>query len=200
MSLGVYQPSDTVIHRASPGLKLTVLAAYAVGLSMMSSTLSIVLLAASAAAAWFAAGFSAQRLLLNLRPMLWILLALSVFQCIAAGVVVAAHTALTLMALVTGAALVSHTTRTDDMLECLTMALSPFARLGVKPENAAFALVFTVRLVPFVSGVGREAIQARLARGAGRNNLAALVPMVIRLMRETDALSEALVARGFGRT
>ncbi len=200
MSLGVYQPGDSVIHRASPGLKLTALAAYAVGLSIVSATLSIVLLAAIGAAAWLSAGFTAQRLAMNLRPMLWILLALFGFQCVAAGAVVAAHTALTLMALVTGAALVSHTTRTDDMLECLTMALSPFARLGVKPENAAFALVFTVRLVPFVSSVGREAIQARVARGAGRNHFTALVPMVIRLMRETDALSEALVARGFGRT
>lgn len=200
MSVGVYQPGDSTLHRASPGTKLMGLAIYAVALSMVDQILVLAALSALAVIAWRVASLTWAHLRQNLKPLTWILLALFAFQFFAAGFLSALDTALTLAALVVAAALVSHTTRTDDMLDTLTVALSPFARLGLKPEDAAFALVFAVRLVPFVSTVGREAIDARRSRGAGRNPVPALVPMVIRLMRETDALSEALVARGFGRT
>lgn len=200
MSLGVYQPGNSSLHRASPGTKLLALAIYAVALSVVDYIALLAVLSALAVVVWRIAGLTWAQLRMNMKPLTWILLALFAFQFFAAGFWAALDTALTLTALVVAAALVSHTTRTDDMLNTLTVAFSPFARLGLKPEDAAFALVFAVRLVPFVSGVGFDAIAARRARGAGRNPVPALVPMVIRLMRETDALSEALVARGFGRT
>jgi len=200
MSVGVYQPGNSCFHRATPGLKLAALAIYAVALSVVEQFFKLMGLRALVLVTWQIAGLTWAQLSANLKPLIWILLALFGFQLFVAGFWGAFDTVLTLAALVVAAALVSHTTRTDDMLDTLTATFSPFARFGVKPEDAAFVLVFTVRLVPFVSIVGREAIDARRARGAGRNPVPALVPMVIRLMRETDALSEAVVARGFGRT
>jgi biotin transport system permease protein len=200
MNVGVYQPGDSRVHRMSPGFKLVALTVTAIALSLAGNIVVLMALGALVLSAWALAGLTARHLGQNLKPLMWILLALCVFQWLATGILAAFDTLLTVTILVIAAALVSHTTRTDDMLGTLTMALSPFARFGLPPETAAFALVFVVRLVPFVSAVGHDAIAARLARGAGGNPLPALVPTVIRLMRETDALSEALVARGFGRT
>lgn len=200
MTIGVYVPGNSALYRVSPGVKLIGLAAFAVCLSFTTNLALLTALAAGLLLAWGSAGLGWQRLIISLKPLIWILLALFVFQFMSGGLLAAMKLVLTVCALVSAAALVSFTTRTDDMLETLKYAFSAFARLGLNPNTAAFALVFVIRLVPFVATVGREAIEARLARGAGRNPIPALVPMVIRLMRETDALAEALVARGFARS
>ncbi len=200
MSVGVYHPGQSPLHRLGPGTKLLMLAAFAVAVSLTDNIALLLAIGVSVLVAWNIAGLTWPQLRQNVQPLTWMLLALFGFQFVVAGFFSALDTLLSLATLVIAAALISHTTRTDDMLEALTIGLCPFTRFGLKAEDAAFALVFAVRLVPFVSAVGREAIEARLARGAGRNPLPALVPMVIRLMRETDTLSEALVARGFGRS
>jgi len=180
----------------TPGFKLLALAVFAVVLSLTDNIVLLCGLAGGVLAVW---RFDWAQVALNLKPVFWILSAIFVFQFFAAGIWPALDTALTLATLVAAAAWVSATTRTDEMLEALKRALAPLKRVNLNPDSISFVLVFTVRLVPFVAQVGREALAARLARGAGRNPFAALVPTVIRLMRETDQIAEALVARGFSR-
>jgi len=199
MSIGVYEPGTSLLHRAAPSIKLITLAAYAVALSLADQQVVFGALIAVLLIAWAVSGLAWAKLSQCLKPLTWIFAGLFVFQTVVAGVFTALDTLGTIAALVAAAALVSHTTRTDDMLETLTTAFSAFARFGLNPQTPAFAMVFTIRLVPFVATVGREAIAARMARGARRNPLPALVPIAIRLMRETDAMAEALVARGFGQ-
>jgi len=196
---GVYRPGASALHRAAPGLKLAARALYAVALSLADTVTVVAALAAPVPVAWAAAGLGRAALADNLKPVAWIVLALAAVQFLAGGAGAALRVALTLSALVAAAALVSATTRTDAMLDALRCALAPLERLNVDPASIAFALVFVVRLVPFVAAVGAEAVAARIARGGTRNPAAALVPAVIRLMRETDQIAEALVARGFGR-
>lgn len=199
MSLGVYTPGDSALHRAMPGAKLLALAAYAIALSLTDHAIVLLVLISGLLMAWKISGLAWSKLAQALKPLVWIFAGLFVFQTIVASFATATDTLVTIAALVGAAALVSHTTRTDDMLETLNVAFQAFARFGLNPQTAAFAIVFTIRLVPLIAAIGREAIDARLARGAGRNPLPAIVPIIIRLMRETDTLSEALVARGFGR-
>ena len=200
MTIGVYVPGASALHRASPGVKLIGLAAFAVCLSLTTNLALLAALAVGLLLVWGSADLGWQRLISSLTLLKWILVVMFVFQFLSGGLLAATELMLTICALVSAAALVSFTTRTDDMLETLQYAFSAFARFGLNPNTVAFALVFVIRLVPFVATVGREAIEARLARGGGRNPIPALVPMVIRLMRETDTLSEALVARGFARS
>lgn len=199
MSLGVYRPGASVLHRAAPGVKLIALAVYAVALSVAGPPVVMAGLVALLLAAWAVSRLPWMMLVRSLKPLVWILMALFVFQAMAAGLPKAAFTLITIAGLVAAAALVSHTTRTDDMLETLNGAFQAFARFGLNPQMAAFAVVFTIRLVPLIATLGRETLAARMARGASRNPLPAVVPIIIRLMRETDAMSEALVARGFAQ-
>ncbi|MBL8643652.1 MAG: energy-coupling factor transporter transmembrane protein EcfT [Rhodospirillaceae bacterium] len=199
MSIGVFVPGASALHRLPPGLKLAGLAVYAVAVSLTDNAYVMAALLAVLGAAWAISGIGMARLLAALKPLVWILAALFVFQLAVSGVRPAMDMLLTVGAVVVAAALVSHTTRTDDMLAALKTAFGVFAPLGVNAQSCAFAVVFTIRLVPFVATVGREAIAARMARGASGNPLPAVVPVIIRLMRETDQLAEGLVARGFGR-
>ncbi len=199
MTMGVYSPGRSRIHRAGAGLKLIALAVYAVAISITDHPLELGALVAMLVVAWASSGVPWEKMGAALKPLIWIFLGLFTFQWIVAGLASAADTLVTITSLVLAAALISHTTRTDDMLETLKRVFGIFKFLGVNPQLCAFAIVFTVRLVPFVAAVGQEAIAARMARGGSRNPLPALVPMMIRLMRETDQLAEALVARGFER-
>jgi biotin transport system permease protein len=180
-------------------VKLFALAVYALAISLTDNAIEIGALVAVLMVAWAVSGVPWRKALEALKPLLWIFVALGAFQWIVAGWVTAADTLITLASLVVAAALISHTTRTDDMLATVKRVFGVFAGIGVNPQLSAFAIVFTVRLVPFVAAVGQDAIAARLARGGSRNPLPALVPTMIRLMRETDQLAEALVARGFER-
>ncbi|MBL8628196.1 MAG: energy-coupling factor transporter transmembrane protein EcfT [Rhodospirillaceae bacterium] len=199
MSIGVYVPGTSPLHRAPVGLKLLALAVYAVAISLTDRMIAFCALILVLGVAWAVSAVPWGRLLAALKPVVWLLAVLFIFQILIANFAVAADVVVTLTCLVVAAALVSHTTRTDDMLAALTRAFSVLAPIGVNAQSCAFAIVFTIRLVPFIAAVGREAIHARIARGASRNPLPALVPIVIRLMRESDTLAEALVARGFGR-
>lgn len=197
---GVYVAGASPLHRLGAGAKLAALAIFALGVTLLPGWRGAAAGAVALGVAWAASGLGARRLVQALRPLALLLAVLFIAQAVTSGPVAAAASMLTLVVVVAAASLVSHTTRTDAMLDAVRSALRPLRRVGVAPETAAFMVVLTVRLVPFVATVGRQALDARLARGAAANPLPAVVPAVIRLMRETDTLAEALVARGFERT
>ncbi len=199
MTMGVYVPGSSRVHRASAGLKLFALAVYAIAISLTDNPYELAALVAMVLIAWAVSDVPWGKLLQGLKPAVWIVAAIFIFQAVVTTIANGVDVLVTLTSLIVAAALISHTTRTDDMLETLKKVFGLFTSVGVNAQACAFAIVFTIRLIPFISAVGRDAIDARIARGAGRNPLPALVPIIIRLMRETDTLSEALVARGFGR-
>jgi biotin transport system permease protein len=199
MITAVFTPGESVIHRATPGSKILALLGYAILLSSIDTTVLLLLAVSAVPVLWRVAGLSWVLLRQSLQPAAWILLMIFAFQVFVAGLGAALHVVLTLCALIGAAALISATTRTDDMLDTVQHALMPLGRFGFPVKQVGFALVFVIRLIPFVSLTGRAAIEARIARGASGNMLPAVVPTIIRLMRESDAMAEALVARGFGR-
>jgi biotin transport system permease protein len=195
----VYVPGDSIIHRASPGPKILALMVYAILLASIDTTLLLLLCVSAVPLLWSTAGLPWIALRQSLQPAVLILMMIFAFQVMVVGLVSAIHVVLTLGALIGAAALISATTRTDDMLDTVQRALMPLGRFGLPVKQVGFALVFVIRLIPFVSLTGRAALEARMARGASGNMLPAVVPTIIRLMRESDAMAEALVARGFGR-
>ena len=99
--------------------------------------------------------------------------------------------------LVAAAALVSATTKVSDMLETLERVLAPLRRVGVNAEHVAFLTVLAIRFVPALFRIGAEVREAQRARGLEGSPVAAVVPMLIRALREGDDVAEALAARGW---
>lgn len=199
MTAGVFVPGGSLLHCASPGIKLVVLASFAVAISLTNNTASLVIWTLLLAIAWWSSRIGWFRLVQLLRPLWLLLFVLFVFQSLIEGLAAGINTVFIISILIAAAGLVSYTTRTTDMLKVLERALKPISLLGGRPHVIAFAIVFAVRLVPFVTTVGHEVIEARVVRGGSRNPISSFIPMIIRLMRETDTMAEALVARGYER-
>lgn len=194
--IGFYVPGDSLLHRAPVGAKLVVLA---LGLSAFTvfagpRAVALTLLAEMVVAA--AARLPAPAVLAQLRPLLWILVLVAAVQVWMAGWRAAVVVCGSIVVAVLGAALVTLTTRTDDLIDTLVRALNPLRRWGVHPERVALVLTLAIRAVPVLTGIATEVQQARAARGAQRSVRAFAVPFVIRSVRYADRLGEALVARG----
>jgi biotin transport system permease protein len=194
--LGLYVPGDSLLHRARAGLKLALLA---LGLSIITllATPAAVLVALAVAVALAAiARLPPATVLAQVRPLAWVLVIVGAAQVWLGGWRTATVVCGSLLVAVLGAALVTLTTRTQDLLDALVGALRPLRRLGVDPDRVALVLALVIRSVPVLARIVEEVHQARVARGAQRSMRAFAVPVVIRTVRYADRLGEALIARG----
>jgi biotin transport system permease protein len=194
--IGSYVPGTSVVHRAPAGLKLAVLAMLLLTLGVAEGTWALPVVAAAVAAGAALSGVGARAVLAQVRPLLWVLLAVGALQAWLAGPLVAVRVAGGLLVAVGAAGVVTLTTRTEDLLDALVGVLRPLRRVGVDPDRVGLVLALAVRSVPVLAGIAGEVRQARAARGAERSVRAFAVPFVIRTLRHADRLGEALAARG----
>jgi biotin transport system permease protein len=194
--IGVYVPGTSLLHRASPGLKLAGLAAVLAVLGVLRTPGIVAGTAALVAALTLVAGVGVRRLAAQLRPVVPALVVVAALQVWLAGPGRALVIVGSIAVAVAAAALVTLTTRTTDLLDALVAALRPARRLGVDPERVALVLALAVRSVPVLATLAREVREARAARGAERSLRAFAVPFVVRSLRHADRLGEALAARG----
>lgn len=196
MLVGLYSPGDSVVHRAAAGLKLAVLAVGLLALGLLRSPAAVATGAVVVAVVATVARIAPRLLWVQLKPVLWFAAFVAVFQVWVAGPRAAALAVGFLLVVVAAAALVTLTTRTQDLLDAFVAALGPFRRVGVDAERVALVLALAVRSIAVLADVGREVREARRARGAERSARALVVPLAIRSLRHADRLGEALKARG----
>lgn len=195
--LGTYRPGNSLLHRASPGVKLLGLAAGILVITLCVRTLPALGIAAAAIVAVYAlAGIGPVTAWRQFRPTLWILLFVFVFQLIFTdwrrAVLVCGILALSVLL----AAVVSLTTRTTDMLDSLTRAMSPLSKLGVRTDLIAISLALTIRTIPLIVEIAGQVDEARRARGLRPGARILFAPIVIAALRTADGFAESLSARG----
>ena len=195
--LGTYRPGNSLLHRASPGVKLLGLAAGILVITLCVRTLPALGIAAAAVVAVYAlAGIGPVTAWRQFRPTLWILLFVFVFQLIFTdwrrAVLVCGILALSVLL----AAVVSLTTRTTDMLDSLTRAMSPLSKLGVRTDLIAISLALTIRTIPLIAEIAGQVDEARRARGLRPGARILVAPIVIAALRTADGFAESLSARG----
>ena len=134
----------------------------------------------------------------QLVPPLYLLVALAAFQWWQKDFLSAAIMFLTIYAAISGAVLLTLTTKVSEMMDSLDRALAPLGRLGVPVENITLAMSLTIRLLPLMLGTVVEVLDARKARGATASLTAFGTPVIIRSIRRARAMGEALQARGVG--
>jgi biotin transport system permease protein len=113
-----------------------------------------------------------------------------------AGPVTALVTVGSLVVAVALAGLVTVTTRVSAMLDVVARLAAPLARVGVDPDRVGLMLALGIRAVPVVAGLAAEVREAHRARGLPPDPRTYAVPLVVRTLREADAVGEALAARG----
>jgi len=199
--ISLYRPGSGFLHRAPAGLKLAVLAAFALGLSFVPAAPAAVgpvlgtVVAASALFPLAALGFGALGgAWWRLRWLILVLgVALAVFASLPAAIVNTGR----IVALLLMAELLTRTTTMAAMMSVLARLLRPLRFLGVDADAVALVLSLTVTMVPVVGGFIRAVREAQDARGV-RLGPRMAVPLLVRTLRHADAVGEALAARGLG--
>lgn len=195
--IGLYREGHSVIHRLPAGAKLAGLLLAGLVSPFVRSTV-----ATTAALILVLAGYALARmpvrvLLQMLRPLLFVMVPLALFQTVVAGWQRAFVIVGVLVALVLLANLVTLTTRTSDLIDVVVRVCGPLRRVGVNPERVGLMLQLAIRAVPLVIDLGRRVREAQHARGLGASPRAFAVPLIVGALRRADAMGDALAARGF---
>lgn len=196
-ALGVYRAGDSPVHRLPAGAKLLVLGSLIAVMSVFVDTpLRVVVATAGVAGVFAVSGIGGRTLVAQLRPVLWVVLVIFGFQLVFTDWRRALVVCAVLLLSVALAVVVTATTRTTDILDALTGALRPLARLGVPVDQVALALALTLRSIPLMVETVRQVEEARRARGLRFSARVVVAPIVVSALRIADGFAEALVARG----
>lgn len=195
--IGLYRPGTSFLHRLPAGVKLLLLITSIVTATVVVRTpIQVGIVAALVAALFLLARIPVQVALAQLRPIIWMLLIIGIFQVIITSPARAVVVCGVLLISVALAALVTLTTRVTDMLDTVTRALGPLRRFGVDPDRIGLMLALAIRCIPILATIVHEVAEARKARGLQWSMTALVTPVLVRALRTADAMGDALVARG----
>lgn len=195
-TIGLYQRGGSPLHRTSAGVKLLGMLAAVVGVMLLRDWWQIALAATGVALLYASAGIPARVAWAQLRPLHYLIPIVALLQWWLADWQTAVRVCGTIVVAVAIAALVTLTTRVTAMLDTVSRALRPLARLRVNPDRIGLLLVITIRCIPLVTDIVAAVTEARKARGLGFSLASLGAPVVIRSLRAADSLGEALIARG----
>lgn len=201
MTLALYVPRASPVHRVPAGCKLLALSALG-ALLFLRPTLPVVggALAAVLATGVLAAGLPVELLVRQARTVIWWLLALLVVHALVTDLLTGAVTALRLLALVLAAAVVTATTRVTEMVAVVERLCAPLAWVGVRPARVGLVIALALRFIPLVAERAERIREAQAARGGSTRGLRGLtttvVPLLVQVLQLAHTVSEALDARG----
>ncbi|MEU7765683.1 energy-coupling factor transporter transmembrane protein EcfT [Nocardia sp. NPDC049190] len=195
--IGQYRPGHSLLHRMPAGAKLSLLIASIVAATVLvRSPLQTGIAGVVVVGLFAVAGIPVRVALAQLRPTVWMLLVIAVFQVLATSPARAVVVCGVLLISVALAAVVTLTTRVTDMLDAVTSGLGPLRRIRVDPERIGLLLALAIRCVPLLAGIVHDVAQARRARGLQWSMTALATPVLVRALRTADAMGDALAARG----
>ena len=198
MIIGLYEPGNSFLHRMGAGKKVLALLITGIGLITVKSISVLLAIAALVALAYTGVGeLGWKRLWRSTQPLLLWLFFIGMAHWISGHAEAAIGIMVRILILVWAASLVTHTTRLTDMSDCLVTFCKLLRPLGVAPQKVAFVIALTLRLVPAIGQVVGEVMEAQRARGLERHIFMVLVPALTRILKQADAMSEALIARGY---
>lgn len=196
-TLGIAVPGSSWLHRLPAGWKVGGLAVATVAMYLlgtwplaMGALAASLLVLASARVPWSAVRGPLQGVVV-------LLLAIGLVQWW----LVSAELALLAVGRV-GAAMVlawavSLTTPVSAMMAVVQRCLRPLGRLGVDTDHWALVLSMAVRSVPLMVAAAQTSNEARIARGRGLSVTSFAIPVVVRAVRASEMLGDALLARGY---
>lgn len=195
-ALGLYRAGTSPLHRLPAGAKLAGLAVAGAG-SVLVDTPGQTAAVVASALALHPLGRVPVRVLVDMvRPLLWVLVPLAVFQVLFIGWARTVVLVGVILALVVLANLVTLTTRTTDLIDVVVTLCRPLRILGVDPLRVGLVLNLAIRCVPLMADLAAEVRDAQRARGLELSARAFVVPLLVRALHRADDMGDALAARG----
>lgn len=194
--LALYVHRASPIHAAPAGVKVGALAILGV------TALALPLAAVVALLGAVLGGYAAARLPLRalgdaVRPLLWLSGMLIAIHAALGTPLAGLAAALRFLLVILAACLVTLTTREAEMRAVLAAAARPLRHVGVAPPLVALGLALALRFIPLTLADYHAIADAARARNARWPGLAALAPLIIRVLKRANHLADAIAARGF---
>ncbi|MBD3924302.1 energy-coupling factor transporter transmembrane protein EcfT [Nocardioides cavernae] len=194
--IGLYRPGTSPLHRLPAGAKLAGLAAAGVGSVLVDTPAQTAAFVAGALALQPLGRVPLRVLVDMVRPLMWVLIPLAVFQVAFIGWARTTVLVGVILALVLLANLVTLTTRTTDLIDVVVALCRPLRRIGIDPLRVGLVLNLAIRCVPLMADLAAEVRDAQQARGLELSARAFVVPLLVRALHRADDMGDALAARG----
>lgn len=198
MTVGLYRPGRTLLHRLPVGAKLLGLAVLSVTIVAVHGPVSSVVFLGVALALALVARLDLRVVARALRGVLLVAAVVALFQWWLFSLDRAVESLLDLLALALLALTLTVTTAVSDMLDAVVRWLLPLRGIGVDPERVALTIGLAVQSLPGTFALAQETRDAARARGLERSPRAYLTPFVIRVVARAHETGDALKARGLG--
>lgn len=189
-----YIAGNSVVHRASPALKIVCLAVFCSVVftfqrwEWLAGAAIILLLS------YWAAGLGLRQLVQGIKPAVVFLAAIFIFQWLVIDLALATFILIRFTCLILAAHLVTLTTKSSEFVDGI-MTLLRFAPRWVPAAQIALAISLALRFIPMIRTIFDEVRMAQRARGLDKNLIALLVPLVVRTLKSGDQITDAIRAR-----
>lgn len=191
------RPATGIVHRLPAGPKMLAVAAIALAIAMLPTTLWAAGVAVAVALTCVvASGVGAREFWRQAWALRWVVVVTAAGQLLFLGVEPAVANTARVAAALLVAALLPLTTRAEAMLDALERGLAPLGRIGVDAERTALLLAVTMTTIPVLARLAAEVREAQRARGVRPSLRVAVLPFLVLALRHADQLGEALAARG----
>ncbi len=198
VTTGLYRPGDSIFHRLPAGIKLASLVILGIFSVWMARYWYIaVTICVAILICYRLAGFGMRIIVAQIRPALWFILFALIVNTLTAGWHKGVGLAASVSTLIWAAALLTLTTQTSTLVDTVVYLLTPAQRFGINPHRVGVILLIGLRCVPVIASIARQVHEAQVARCATRSIRAFAVPLIVRALSDAEAISEALIARGF---
>ncbi|WP_236199579.1 CbiQ family ECF transporter T component [Pseudomonas pseudonitroreducens] len=194
--MGLFKPGSSWLHRLTPGWKFLGLLGLSAGLSLTTFLSAQLAWLALFLALYLQAGLGLRPAFAALRALAPFVVLIMLVQVFTQDWQAGARLSLTMYNAILLAGLLTLTTRVSSMLELFERLLRPFGRFGVDTWKVSLVLALTIRLIPSVSRAIDTSRDACKARGYARPGVRIVLPVLVRLIRESEAVGDAIAARG----
>jgi len=194
--ISVYISGDSWMHRQPAGVKLLAVLALSIVVLAVQSLIWLLLMLFGAAGAYNSLGPKGRQRLFALRFLLPLILGLGFVQGFIVGWEAALRATLKIFVMIMAADLVTATTPTQAMLNCVQRLIDPVChRIGRDPRKISLAVALMIRFIPALSAQWQAQREAWFARSNRRPSLRLLTPFVAQALSRTDQIAESLQAR-----
>lgn len=222
ITIGQYYPSDSVIHRLDPRVKLFATMIYMItlflykglaGLGLITLFLFGVIQLSKVPLGYMFKGLRAIMVLLlftsffnlTMTPGLVTYWKWGIFQVTDTGIANAVTIAIRLVYLILGTSLMTLTTTPNQLTDALEQSLRPLNKIHIPVHAIAMMMSIALRFIPILVEETDKIMKAQMARGAdfengnilqrAKNMVPLLVPLFVSAFRRADDLAMAMEAR-----
>ena len=222
ITMGQYYPSDSVIHRLDPRMKILLTVLMIVAVFMVHTLVGYAVILAFVYMTTRLAKIPFRLLMKGLKPLRFILILTfllnlffsngakvllhwGIITITAEGLIQAVHYSLRLMFLVIGTSLLTLTTSPVSLADGLELILSPLKKIHFPAHELAMMMTIALRFIPTLLEETDKIMKAQMARGAdfesgnlfkrAKAMVPLLVPLFVSAFRRAGDLAMAMEAR-----